>query len=319
MNNRSGIFAAAIIVALVTGTTWATYVQEKKPRRITRVKRPTFSQRDWDGIYFENIFEQGLVGQRPDTTRPNPATTAAVPTTTPATTSIGFKWSSYIASDVIEDEVKSIEQLLRQHVTTPVKFKSEYSKARQSFSMLSMLFAIIREYDKNDVRWKKYAPSAQATFAKAAANARVGSPQSYQNAKRCKEDLTELVRGGTFSGTENASEVLQWPSVVDRSPIMERLQNAIETLKPLLASQADFSKNTDTIFHEASIVAAIGQVLTRPDMDEVDEEDYAQFSKTMSAAARELVAATRNQDFKAGSTSVTQIEQSCSNCHEAWR
>ena len=231
----------------------------------------------------------------------------------------GFAWGSFIANDVIEDEIKSLEQALRRDVTTPVEFKSGYAKVRQSFSMLSLMFGIVREYDQEDIRWKKYAPSAQVAFERAAGTSRVGTEQAYQSAKRNTEHLTELIRGGSFAATEQPPEVLRWPQVVDRNPMMVRLQAAIDGLKPATANKTEFVKNIDQVYHEASLIAAIGQALIREDMDEADEEDYAALAKSMSLAASELVTAARNQNYENGSKTFNLIEQSCSNCHSEWR
>lgn len=318
MSQRRFILIMTMTLTVVCGTTWAG-LQEKKPKRVQRVKRPVFSKKDWDGIYFENLFEEGLVGNRPDPAPIPKPRSDSQSKPVEAIHSAGFAWSKLIANDVIEDEIKSAEQALRRDVTTPVEFKSGYAKARQSFSMLSLMFGIIREYDSEDIRWKKYAPSAQATFARTAGTSQVGTEQAFQSAKRNTENLTELIRGGTFETSDQPPEELQWPQVVNRNPMMVRLQAAIDKLKPATANKTEFENNIDQVYHEASIVAAIGQSLIRKNMDEADKESYVAFAKSMSTAATELVAAAKNQNYDRGSKAVNLIEQSCSNCHSEWR
>lgn len=200
MNLKPYLIVGLIFVTVVSGAVAAVVVQERQkrqPRKVQRVKRPQFTERDWDGIYFENLFEQGLVGARP-APQIGPAKGATVPGKGEAESAGAageFAWSSFIAGATIEDEVKAIQAQLAKDVTTPVKFKSEYSKAHQSFSLLSMIFGVIREYD-SDVRWKKFAPEAQISFERAAANSRVGTIQAYESCKRRNQDLTEMVRGG---------------------------------------------------------------------------------------------------------------------------
>ncbi len=152
-----------IVLCIVSGAVAASAVQERKTKKVTRVKRPNFTERDWDGIYFENLFAEGLDGDRP--LNLNPATAAnPVEATTGAVVeqnqvagpADGLVWSSLIERSTLEDEVKRLQRKLTVDVTTPVKFKSDYAKAHQSYSMLSMLFAIIREYDQ-EVRWQNFA------------------------------------------------------------------------------------------------------------------------------------------------------------------
>ena len=228
------------------------------------------------------------------------------------------QWSGLVSASTIEDEVKTIQSRLAMEVTTPVKFKSEYSKAHQSFSMLSMLFGIIREYD-SDVRWKRFANEAQISFERAAANSRVGTIQAFESCKRRKGDLEEMVRGGNFNASEKAPEELDWSAVVDRSPIMKRLQESKELLKQMSANEKEFSDGTEKIFHESELVAAMGYALMKENMTDADDDGYLDLSKAMIEAASQTKAAVLNNDYDAASTAINLIDQSCNNCHDEWK
>ncbi len=311
---------AAALFSIIVGSLSAALVQDQPPVKTTRVKRPVFTQRDWDGVYFENLFEDGLVGPRPSKVdleaRPKPSDTQ-VSAETPADAS--FAWSKFIGRDVIENEVKSVQQQLAGCVTTPPRFKSDYAEARQSFSVLSMLFAIIRQYD-GEVRWKKDSAAAQTAFARTAANCRVGSQQAYQSAKLRKDDLAELVRGGALAGEGTPINDLDWPTAVDRVPLMKRLEVAFdETLKPATANKTEFVNNLDRVLHESNIVAAIGQVMIQPGMDDAQEDTYSQHARELSQAAQQISLACKSNDFESAAAAANQIGQSCSNCHDQWR
>ena len=316
------LLVSIITVSLLTGTLVAVAFQERKPRKVTRVKRPTFSQRDWDGIYFENLFEEGLVGDRPSPAILENAAVQPGPDgpqqSEMADETPGTGWSSVIDAAVVEDEVKALQQQLSRDITTPGKFKTEYAQVRQSYAVLSMLFAIIREYD-GDVRWKEFSVDAQAAMARAAAGARVGSSQAYENAKRRRDELIQMVRGGNFETTEKGSDEMDWYSVIDRSPSMVRLQESVDRLKPAFANKTEYNKALDLVHHEANMVAAIGKVLIVEGMDEWDEDDYAAHAVQMTEAARMVVQAAKNQNYEMAQTAFNQITQSCSNCHDSWR
>lgn len=306
------------------GTIAATQVQERKSKKVTRVKRPKFSEKEWDGIYFRNLFEDGLVGPRPAQLTPGESVankntggfeSAGGDTTTSETAS---QWSGLVSATTIEDEVKSIQKRLAMEVTTPVKFKSEYSKAHQSFSILSMLFGIVREYD-SEVRWKRFANEAQISFERAAANSRVGTIQAYESCKRRKGDLEEMVRGGNFNASEKAPEELDWSAVIDRSPIMKRLQESKELLKQLSSNEKEFSGGTEKIFHESELIAAMGHALMMENMTDADDDGYLDLSKSMIEAANQTKNAVMNNDYEAASTAINLIDQSCNNCHDEWK
>ena len=311
-----------VIAAVAAGTMTAFAVQDKENQvpKVKRVKRPQFSERDWDGIYFEDLFKEGLVGDRPQPAVPGQ--TAGVGSTGNAGEqeqgSATFAWSKHISASTIEDEVKAIQNQLALDITTPVKFKSEYAKSHQSFSVLSMMFGMIREYDQ-DVRWKRHAPAAQASFERAAANSRVGTVQAFESCKRRNEDLREMVRGGNFAGTEKPPEELDWSVVVDRNPIMHRLEAARKKLKELSANKGEFNRELAKVLHESEMVAAMAQTLQRENMPEYDEDGYADYAKQMSTAANQAVEACKTQDYDAASKAINMIGQTCSNCHDEWK
>lgn len=321
MNSKPLLILTLIFATVVSGAFAAVVVQRKQrePRKVKRVKRPQFSERDWDGIYFENLFEQGLVGARPKPQKGGADTgnQSTASTETPAADK-KFAWSTFIGSSTIEDEVKAIQLQLAKDVTTPIKFKSEYDKAHQSFSLLSMLFAVIREYD-DDVRWQKYAPEAQISFERAAANSRVGTIQAYESCKRRNEDLSEMVRGGTFAASEKAPDALEWSVVIDRNPVMRRLETAQARLKELTSNENVFKKDVATVYHESQMVALMAQVLMRENMQDAEDDDYCSHSELMCNSANAAVKGCQTQNYEEVSKAVNVIGQSCSNCHDDWR
>jgi hypothetical protein len=313
-----------IFFTFAGGTIAATQVQERKSKKVTRVKRPKFSEKEWDGIYFRNLFKEGLVGPRPAQLTPGTASTPKNPSgfgsdvADPVVAESNSKWSGLVSASTIEDEVKAIQKRLAMEVTTPVKFKSEYAKAHQSFSILSMLFGIVREYD-SEVRWKRFAEDAQISFERAAANSRVGTIQAYESCKRRKGDLEEMVRGGNFNAAEKPPEILDWSAVVDRSPIMKRLKESKELLKQLSANEREFSGGTEKILHESELIAAMGYALMMENMNDADDDGYLDLAKSMIDAASQTKNACLNQDYDAAATAINLIDQSCNNCHDEWK
>lgn len=292
--------------------------QRKKIRKVKRVAKPTFDGSKGD-IYFKDVFKDGLVGDRPASNIPNniaASKTAAEQGTSEPDQSAG--WSTLIDGTTIEDEVKSLNQELAKSVTTPVKFKTTYNDVRRTMSMLSMSFAIIREFD-GEVRWKDHASAAQAALQKAATNARSNASDAFNYCNARKFDLEDLVRGGSFAETEKPPEELEWGDVIGRSETMERLETSDQRLKQWTADEDTFAKQKNKIISEAQWVAAIAEVIAKEGMDDADVEEYVAFCEAMKKAALETVAATNADDFEAASRFANLISQSCNNCHQDWR
>ena len=292
---------------------------KKKIRKVQRVAKPTFDGSK-DGIYFKNVFTDGLVGERPDKSEAAQMAAAKGPAETGDAASGGDStgWSVLIDATTIEDEVKSLNQQLARSVTTPVKFKTAYNDVRQTMSLLSMSFAIIREYDA-EIRWKDHSAVAQAALQKAATNARTNTDQAFNYCNARKFDLEYLVRGGSFAEIEKPSDELSWSDVIGRTETMKRLETSDELLKQWTADENTFAKQKSKIISEAQWVAAIADVIGKEGMDDADVEDYLVFCEAMKKAAMDTVTATKSDDFEAASKFANLLSQSCNNCHEEWR
>jgi cytochrome c556 len=295
---------------------------EVAPPKVTRVERPNFSKSDWDGIYFENLFQQGLVGERPEGLALGTLTQSNVipdlgANNSEATTGQSA-WNQLISPTTLEDEIKSIQKQLTVDITTPVKFKSDYIKSHHSFSMLSMLFAIISQYG-GDVRWKDDAAKAQVAFWRAASNSRVGTVQAYESCKARAEVLAEMIRGGKFTGDEAVPDAMDWASIADRNPLMHRLQGSIDRLKTATSSKGEFERVKTEIQHEAELVAAIAFAISQENMTDADDEGYREFAAAMQKAAIETKEGLKSSNYDSVSQGVNRISQSCDACHADWR
>ena len=319
------VFICGLLSPLLSLDSVAVGQDKKEVPKIRRVKRPKFGEATQNGVFFKDLFLEGLVGKRPAKLAPGqkpviPGIAKSTPDTGKAddTSAVGFQWSKLISASSLEDEVKSLQQSLSADITTPSKFKSDYAKVHQSYSILSMLFAVVREYD-SEVRWKKFASVAQASFEKAAANSRVGTIQAYESCKRRAEDLKEMVRGGNFAGTDKPAESLDWSTVVGHSPIMKQLKSSYGKLKPLVSNKTEFESNVTEVMRHAELIAVMSHAVTIENMDFADDDGYVAYAKAMLEAANKAAEGCRTSDFDSVSKGVNLIGQSCSNCHDEYR
>ena len=71
--------------------------------------------------------------------------------------------------------------------------------------------------------------------------------------------------------------------------------------------------------HEASIVAAIGEVLVQEGMEESEEEDYTVHARSMKQSALDVLAAIELDNYDNAANAVAAITKSCADCHADWR
>ncbi len=292
-----------------------------KPK-VKRVKLPDFKERqDLKSIFFDNP-QARLDGPRQINTVPmqtgSPTNLAGPTDGKEGGASVGA-WASLISNVTLEDEIKATKLEVDKVVGVPGKFKGgDYQSARLYFSTLAAMFGVIAEYD-GDVRWKKQALGARDAFGKVAANCKVGTDASYNESKLRKADLEDLVGGASPDLKPNPDD-FTWGKLIDRSPVMQRLEIALnERLKPWTADATTFEDNVEKVFHEAEIVAALSEMLLKPEMEDGEDEDYMNFSNSMKAAAREIADAVKLNDADRASKAVGEISKACTECHEYYR
>jgi len=286
-------------------------------RRVKRTARPWFDENKTKDLLFKDVYAEGTVGERPDVSALTQSATEIASSNGSAGASNQL-WSKIIDASVIEDEVKTLQQEINLLVTTPVFFQTKYNDVNERFEILSMLFAIIRQYD-GDVRWNEHAPTAQHLFQQAAVASRNGAAKGFQYCKARKEDLQELVRGGSIIANDQVPKSVDWSTAANRSPIMMRLETANEDLKGMTSNEAEFKANSEDVFRISNLIAAMAKVIIQDGMPESEEETYAKFSLEMKSAALELKAAVKLNDFDAASTAANAVSQSCADCHSEWR
>lgn len=311
------IFCGSTVAICQSAYSWQDKPKSQVVKSVKRAARPSFDRSESKDIFFKDVYAQGTVGQRPNLAALSPKATTLASSGNSAADSESV-WSQIIDASVIEDEVKSLQMELNTLVTTPVIFQTKYNDINERFEVLSMLFAIIRQYD-GDIRWTEHAATAQFLFQKAAVSSRAGTAKGFQYCKARKEDLQELVRGGSIADRNQIPDSIDWSVAVNRSPIMERLEVANEDLKRMTSSASEFQSNIEDVFRLSNLMAAMAKVIVQDGMPEAEEESYAEFGKKMQAASLELKSAVKLNDFQAASKAANAVSQSCDNCHAQWR
>jgi cytochrome c556 len=313
------------VTILLASFAWA---QTKGPKTVRRAQPPKFDKPNPN--FFADAFKEGLNGERPATLG-QPGTAVAtnvggntnVAPNAPANTGgvAGSGWAAVISAATLEDIVKKMKLQVDAGVTTPSDFAGKgYKAARRDFSVLAMTFGIIGEYD-GDVRWKKDAPVARDAFKQTAANSKVGTTGVFNEAKKRKEELQDLVGGSNpFEGKSAEAKIGNWKDICDRSPLMQHLENVWEPrLKPALSDKGQFMANLEKVQQDAEVFAAIAAVLAKDGMEDADTAEYKTICDKLKSAAREIADACKSKNFDQASKAATDIGKSCVECHENYR
>jgi cytochrome c556 len=236
-----------------------------------------------------------------------------------STTEAGAAWSKLISPDTLQDEIKSLQPLLADDVKTQQGFLGGgYKKSRRTLSLLAAAFAIINEYD-GDVKWKNQAAAARDLFARAGYNCKAATEPVYREVKQCNEDLTDLLSGETLPASK-AEPTNDWSKIADLAQLMNRLDTAQkEYIDPATATAGEFKKNAASLQHESEVVAALAEVISRPGMENADDEKFRGYAKALQKSALELRHAISNDNYPAANTAAGTLSKACANCHADFR
>jgi hypothetical protein len=286
-----------------------------------RAKPPAEWPRDVREVFFDDAREQ-LVGSRPnygETARSPVASAGSGPNTATDGGDSSYAWSSLADADVIETEIKRQLPALQPLVATPAAFKGGgYQECRDRFIWLATLFSVAGDYD-DDVRWKDTAEGLGQLFARAGANCKVGTDQSFREAQMRVEDLVELVQGGR-PDVPAAKPDVGWDQLTDRTPLMKRMETSLgEGISPKASDKRSLSANSEDISHEAQLMALMAEVILQPGIDYADEETYRQHGTRLRDASVALTQAVDLENFDAARAAIGNMQKACSNCHDEWR
>jgi hypothetical protein len=193
-----------------------------------------------------------------------------------------------------------------------------YKKSRRTLSLLAAAFAIISQYDA-EVKWKDQAPAARDLFARSGYNCKASTDQTYRDVKQRSEDLAALLRGETIEAPK-AEAAGDWSKVADLLPLMARFELAQrDRIAPWTSSDAAFKKNASALHHEAEIIAALSEVISRSGMPNADDEKFRAYAKTLQTSSLQLNQAVSDQNYDAARTAAGILTKACANCHADFR
>jgi hypothetical protein len=316
-----------ILIAFAASTCVYAQTVIRKPQRATP---PKLDKDDFQGVFFDKLDEQ-LVGPLPDANAMTGSTTQNSPSSSSGGTSnpgsggdenrsgAGAVWKERISPQSIEDLVKETKLRLDSVITTPAKFSAgAFKDARRNFTLLATLFAVIELYPEK-VKWQASAPVARARFSRVAANTKVGSAPSYNEAKLRLEDVNAMLKGATLTDPSPVVEIA-WTDIADRIPSMQLLEWGFrENLSSKVSSEDSFSQNPEEILKYAELIAMLGETLYQPGMTDGDDDEYKALAKKMIDEATKITQAVKLNNPTMAREAAGQIDQSCNACHSSYR
>ncbi len=328
-----GHHALAWIAILVACSVWcgqsfqATAATGNSQSKTNRRAIPPSAQ--WDKASADFFFSDAFTTL--EGTRPNFSSSGQKAAASQNTASVGdgtptangaaesFKWSSLVSADTLTDEIKTLNAIVSKTVSSPSDFKGGgYDQARESFSAIALVFAVIAAYDE-EVRWKKTAETARDLFSRVGFNCKVGTDQSFAESKLRVKDLESLLEGAPLTAKNDRDEDFLWSQVAGRPALMSRLEVADGIMSGAVAAKGDFLKQAEKLLHEMEIVAVIGETIQQKDFEYHDDDTYRGYAATMRDSALKAREAAKKSDYDGARAAVGALKKSCDACHADYR
>jgi cytochrome c556 len=240
---------------------------------------------------------------------------------TPNLSTSGAKWENLIAAEQLRTETKSILNRLTTSMQSVATYNRSYEDIGVQAATLAAIAGIVASHS-GSLRWKENAAHI-CDLATSIADAAQGRGRtSYQAVQIPFEALVAILSGDVPAGLEPASsdaEGIDFALHAECNSLMHRIESAHQHLKQNLGDRASFPVDAEEGLHEATLLAALVQVITTEGYNSSDEAEYAGHAQEVVRAAQEIIDAVKEKNYEAYGSALNRMQVECNECHTRFR
>lgn len=252
-------------------------------------------------------------------TKPAPAQPAATPTEPAPAAGGGSDWKDLITGELIGAETKKIKNRLTDSLSSVGKYNGNYKDGIQVDGVVLAALAQVLHEHPDSLSWKADAPTVRDLAADLAKKAKGLGQASFDPSKETFVKLEGVLTGNKPPGLEEAPPKLPFGEFASRMGLMKRMQKSFDYMKSNIQNDAAFKKEAETIQHEAAMLATLTKVTGAKEYPGGDEEEYQQFIKDLVQASKDVVEASKAEEFPKFQDGMTRVQKLCDACHQAYR
>lgn len=225
-------------------------------------------------------------------------------------------WSKLISAELLQDEIKQVRNRLTTNLRTLGNYNRNIDSIASDGIVLSTLAMIVQAHS-GDINWKEKAPNIRNLSYDIYMNAEGTGRSSFDATEKPFVKVMTLMDGGP-APKEEVEAVVPFSDIADRSSMMQRIEKAANWLQKDVVSESDMVDKQSDIRREAAVLATLGTIVSLPEYDSAQEEDYKKFIKQLidnSVAASE---ATQTDNFEAYQTAISAVHSACGACHQKY-
>ena len=246
-----------------------------------------------------------------------PAATATSDAASVSEPSIGTsRWAEVISGDTLDEEAKLIRTRLTGNLQTVATYNNSIDATTVDTLVLAALAGIAERTD-GDVRWKDRAAEIK-TLAYDVWSA-VGSrgAKAFRETQEPFETLLVAMDGGRVDVEATAEE--PFGDYADRSSLMQRIDQSLNWLKVEVGSGEKLKAKQRDVIREASVLAALGEVVAQPSYEYTEEKEYADSVTEFVNACIAVREAAEGDDYAGYQNAISRVQTQCNVCHGRYK
>jgi hypothetical protein len=270
-----------------------------------------------------NMVAASLNGASPAKPQNSPATSAGGTEKKPASAEKSRggaqnDWGGLIDIDILDAEVKRIRNDLAAQLQSVSKYNSHYQEIAIAGATLATVGEIVAEHS-GSVSWKANAPLVRDLGAKIHDSAHAPGASALRATKTSYEQLVDVLDGNVPAGVDPAKPQRDFSEIAKRDVVMKRMDHSFQWLKKGGPAQQILKKQAANALQEASLLAALGRVITVGHYDSADDPKYKAHAEDLSKSAAAIAAAVKSNDATAFTDAVGRVQKRCDACHADFR
>jgi cytochrome c556 len=227
-------------------------------------------------------------------------------------------WNSLVDIDILDAEVKRIRNDLTAQLQSVGKYNSHYQDIALAGATLALVGEIVAEHS-GSASWKSHAPLVRDLGMKIHDSAQAAGGPALHATKASYEELVDVLDGNAPAGAAAAQPQRDFSEIAKRDSVMKRMDRSFQWLKKSGPAQQILKKQSANALHEASLLAALGRVITAGHYDSADDPKYKDHAEDLTKSAAAIAAAVKSNDPTAFTDAVNRVQKRCDACHADYR
>ena len=247
---------------------------------------------------------------------PVPKTDHAAPKSN-AGPSAATDWASFLPAHVLEAEVKSNRNFLKQTLQSVGKYNSSVTMIPVRAATIAVLAGIAIEHSE-EVSWKEDAAYIRDVAASMNALPLQRGPKDQRRLFGLFENLDDILNRSHPPGLPEPDPKTSLANVAEMRMVMLRMDTAEQRLQTEV-NESSFESRQDLVLREASILSGLVKAVTTESYGFADDPDFNKYAQHVAELGQAMRVAADAGDFDQFELNLSGMKDTCQDCHRDYK